>query len=176
MHAATLCAAIALGCTKHDSSPPPIPSGPKKPRVDVTLWLDPRGDVPADGVALNTSTLPSSQTLERAGIRLTTLGMPKGLSATDTNRFLSNAVTQLIVGHVNAIVVVTAACLADVEPVLEKNPIGLWPIAVVVGAGCDREFKPFVGVTALVEAGKASRVRMTFDRHTGFVLKIEPIR
>lgn len=177
MHVTTLCVIIGFGCSKHESPEPPVAPGPKKPRAEVMLWFDPRGEVPADAVKLDTTTPPASrQTLERAGIHFAIVGLPKGLSAAEIDQSLVGAVVESERTHINATIVITHACLADIGPVLEKNPIPLWPIAVVVGAGCGREFKPFVGVTALLEAGTASRARMTFDRRTGYVLKIEPIK
>ena len=172
-----MCGLVGVGCTKHEPPAPPAAPGPRKPRVDVTVWLDPRGEVPgatATSVTLATDAPPETrQMLERGGLHLAILGLPKGA---DAGAFLEKAVPEAEAAGSNATIVVSTGCLADLAPVLQKNVAPFWTVALVVGAGCGGKVKAAIGAAALVEAGQASRVRITFDRHTRAFLKVEPIR
>jgi hypothetical protein len=51
-----------------------------------------------------------------------------------------------------------------------------WTVALVVARKCEgAAVNPRLGAMVLVEAGSASRVRITFDHTTRAFLKVEPI-
>lgn len=76
----------------------------------------------------------------------------------------------------NASIVVSARCLRDLEPVLEKNIRSFWTLAAVVGARCEGgAAKTHIGPTVLIESGGTTKVRIAFDRHTHAFLKVEPV-
>jgi len=163
---------LCIGCAKHEA--PPAPQGPKKPRVDIIVWLDrePEGDAETQ-VAVKTNAPPKErEMLERSGLHLAILGVPADV---DPVTFLNKAIPEAEFAGSNATIALTTRCLADLQPALEKNVAAFWTLALVVGAACDARVKPAIGAAALVEAGKASRVRITFDRHTRAFLKVEPI-
>jgi hypothetical protein len=147
---------------------------PRKPRVDVTIWLDPPATVPADAVPVTTAAPPKTrQMFERSGIHVAVIGVPP---ESDPGLFLGGAVYDALRAGSNATIVVSTGCLKDLQAVLEKSLLPFWSVALMVGARCDGEVNPRIGAAALVEVGSASRVRITFDRNTGQFLKVEPIR
>jgi len=163
---------LCLGCSRHET--PPAPQGPKKPRVDLTVWLDgePQGD-PQTTLAISTKAPPKGrEMLERSQLKLAVLGVPADV---DAQTFLEKAVPEAEAAGANATVVVSTKCAADLARAIEKKIYVYWRVPLVVGASCDGQVKPTVGSAAVVEAGKASRVRIVFDRHTQAFLKVDPI-
>jgi hypothetical protein len=164
--------AIACGlvaCSKHGSS-----EEGRKPRVQLTVWLDPRAEVPSDGVSVTTSSPPSTrQMFERSGIHLAVVGVP---AEGDPAPFLEKAILDAERAGSNATILVSTRCLKELQLGLEKNISPMWTVPLVVGARCDGTSKDRLVAAALVEAGAASRVRITFDVHTRAFLKVEPLR
>jgi hypothetical protein len=162
--------AIACGlvaCEKPSS--PPDEQGPRKPRVELIVWLDPHAEVPPDDVVVTTAAPPKSrQMFERSGLRMAVVGLPPGADVEKAARDARDAGS-------NATVFVSTGCLKDLQLGLEKNLVAAASVAVAIGARCDGSAKPRVAAAALVEAGSASRVRIIFDRNTRSFLKVEPI-
>jgi hypothetical protein len=179
LQVATLCGMVGIGCTKPDSPAPAAALGPKKPRVDITVFLDPTAE-PADAatsLSVATGAPPKERLLlERSGLHFGIVGVPDGLSPEAASDFLAKAVPAAEFAGSNATIIVSRGCLADLQLALQKNIQAFWPVALVVGKSCGGKVKPAIGAAALVEAGKASRVRITFDRHTRAFVKVEPIQ
>jgi hypothetical protein len=156
-----------VACEKPSS--PPDEQGPRKPRVDITVWLDPRTAVSPDDVVVTTASPPKAlQMFERSGLRIAVVGVPPGGDVAKAARDARDAGS-------NATVFVSTGCLKDLQLGLEKNLLSAASVALAIGARCDGSAKPRIAAAALVEAGSASRVRITFDRHTRAFLKVEPI-
>lgn len=165
-----LVGALSLAACK--KAAPPDEQGARKPRVDLTLWIDPPSPTPQD-VSVTTATPPKDrQMFERDGVHVAVVGVP---SEGDPEPFLQGSVFEAAKAGSNATVLVTTRCLKDLKPALERNILAFWSVAVVIGARCDGGVTPTLGAMALVEAGGATRVKITFDRHTRAFLKVEPI-
>lgn len=163
---------LCLGCSRHEA--PPAREGPKKPLVDITVWIDrtPEGD-PETTVAISTKTPPRArEMLQRSGFQMAIVGVP---ADADLQAFLEKEVPEVEAAGSIATLVVSTRCLADFVPILQKKISLYWRVALVVGAPCEAKTKSALGTAILVEAGKISQVRMTFDRHMGAFLKVEPI-
>jgi hypothetical protein len=159
---------LAAACGKRSSSG----EEERKPRVDVTLVLDPHGEVAKDAIAISTASPPTSRQMhERSGIHVAIVGVP---ADGDPIPVLEREVPDAEQAGSNATIVVTTRCLKDLEPGLRKNLLYFWTVAVVVGARCEGNPSAQLGAAALVETGSASRVRITFDHHTRAFLKVEP--
>jgi hypothetical protein len=158
-----------VGCKK--TAPP---EELRKPRVDLTIWLDPSRDVPADDVTVMTAAPPTTrQMFERSGIHIAVVGVPP---EGDLTQLLWKAIPEAEVAGSNATILVSTRCLKDMQPTLQQNLLPFWTVALVMGAHCEGAVDPRLGAMVLVEAGSASRVRITFDRTTRAFLKVEPIR
>ena len=137
------------------------------------MWIDPPAAIPAGDVAVTTSApSPERQMFDRNGIHVAVVGVPKDA---DPEPFLQGAVSAAESAGSNATVFVTTRCLRDREPALARNILTSWTVAVVIGAHCDGAATPRLGAMAMVELGSASKVKITFDRHTRAFLKVEPI-
>ncbi|MBX3186574.1 MAG: hypothetical protein KF819_06150 [Labilithrix sp.] len=163
-----------MACAK---KPPPGEQGPRKPRVELTIVLAAgRGGAPSgphDVVTVTPEAPPASrQMFERSGMRVAVVGLP---SDGDPEPFMKTAVAEAEAAGSNATVLVSTRCLGDLQPALEKNVGAFWTVPLVVGARCEGAVKPNIGAAALVENGGASKVRVTFDRHTRAFLKVEPL-
>ena len=146
----------------------------RKPRIDLTVWLDPHAAVPVSGLTVMTSAPPSTrQMFERSGIRLAIVGVP---SEGELAPFLEKSILEAEAAGSNATILVSTRCLKELQLALEKNVSPMWTVPLVVGARCDGTAKQRLVAAALVEAGSASQVRITFDVHTRAFLKVEPVR
>jgi hypothetical protein len=163
---AILC--VLAGCRK------PAPAEEqKKPRVEVTIRLDPKAAAANDEIPVRTGAPPDArQMFERSGIHLAVVGVPPD---GDVAAFLGQAIPEAEAAGSNATVLVTTRCLKELQPPLEKGLLPYWSVALVVGARCEGGVNPRLGAMALVEAGSASRVRITFDQHTKVFLKVEAL-
>jgi hypothetical protein len=164
---------LCLGCSR--DAAPPAEQSPKRPRLDLTVWLDqePQGD-PQTAVAISTRTPPKERVaLDRSGIRVAIIGVP---AEGDAQKFLEPAVGEADGAGFSAIILVSTRCLADLSSAIEKKIHVYWKVPLVVGAACEAKVKPALGAALMVEAGSISRVRITFDRRTQAFLKVEPIR
>jgi hypothetical protein len=164
---AILCGLV--GCRKTE---PPDEHGARKPRVDLTAWLDPSTPIPVDDVAVAVAEPPKArQMFERSGIHVAVVGVPE---EGDPEPFLIAAVADAETAGSNATILVSKRCLRELQSALEKH-LRFWTVAVVIGARCEGAVNPRLGSMSLVEAGSASRVRITFDRHTRAFIKVDPI-
>lgn len=167
----------SVGCTKR--KPPPEEHGPRKPLVDVTVVLATATDRDAastvsdpDVVTVTPAAPPiSRQMFERSGVRIAVLGVS---AEGDPEPWMKSAVFDAEVAGSNATILVSSRCLSDLEPALEKNIGAFWTVAVVVGKRCEGSVKSNIGAAALIETGQASKVRVTFDRHTRAFIKVVP--
>lgn len=177
---AIVCGLVGAGCRKHEPALPSAPAGEKKPRVELTVWLDPTGGPAArDGTAISLSTaaLPKTpQLVKREGIAIGVIGVPKNLALREAIEYLGNTIYEIRVAGSDATVVLGVDCLKDLAPAIQRNRELWWTVALVVGNPCGGRVTSPIGVTALVETGQASRVRLTFDRNTRALLKVEPLR
>jgi hypothetical protein len=142
--------------------------------MELTVWLDPRAEVPRDGVTVSTSAPPATrQMFERSGVHIAVVGVP---ADGDPAPFLERAILDAEKAGSNATILVSTRCLKELEIGLEKNISPMWTVPLVVGARCDGTSKDRLVAAALVEAGAASRVRITFDVHTRAFIKVDPLR
>jgi hypothetical protein len=165
-------ASASAACTK---KPPPEQQGPRKPRVDITVVLAPgRDGVDASDVVMVTPAAPpaSRQMFERDGMQVAVVAVPP---EGELEPLVKTAVLDAEAAGSNATVLLSTRCLRDLQPSLEKNVGAFWTLAVVVGARCEGAVKSNIGAAALIESGGASRVRISFDRHTRAFLKVEPL-
>jgi hypothetical protein len=163
---------VAIVCGLVGCKKPTPPDEQRKPRVDVTVWLDARGEVPPDGVPVVSATPPGArQMYERSGLHVAVVGVPPDV---DLGPFLIKAIPDAEFAGSNATVLVTKRCLTEMRPALERELLYFWTVALVVGARCEGQVDPRLGAMALVEAGGASRVKITFDPKTRAFLKVEP--
>lgn len=163
-----------LGCGKK-SSPTTLSEDEerRKPRVDVTVLLDPHGDVPPEAVTITTAAPPTErQMFERSGVHVAVVRVPPDV---DPMAFLSREVPDAEKAGSNGTIVVTTRCLKDLLPAFEQNLLYFWTVALVIGARCEGNPNAGLGAAAWVEAGSASRVRIRFDRRTRAFLKVETI-
>ena len=164
---------LCLGCSRNEA--PPAEQAPRRPRVDLTVWLDhePNGD-PQTTVAISTRTPPKErEALHRSGLRLAIIGVPANA---DAQTFLEQAVGEADGAGFDAIILVSTRCLADLAAAIEKKIQVYWKVPLVVGAACEAKVKPALGAAMMVAAGSVSNVRITFDVRTRAFLKVEPIR
>src|SRR5690348_8903391 len=101
---------LLLACGRHDE--PPAPQGPRKPRVDITVWLDraPEGDRDA-AVEISTQSPPKGrEMLERSGLKLAILGVP---AEGDAQAFLEKAVPEADAAGSVGTILVSTRCAAD---------------------------------------------------------------
>jgi hypothetical protein len=167
-----LVAMLCLGCSRNEA--PPAPQGPKKPRVDITVWLDrePEGDSQA-AFTISTKTPPRErQIVDKSGVRLAVVGVPTGV---DPAAFLPQQVRDAEAAGANATILVSARCLADLAPAIEKQIFIFQTVPLVIGPPCEAKVKPAIGTAMMLESGQASRVRISIDLHTHELLKVEPI-
>jgi hypothetical protein len=167
--------AIAVVAAGACSKAPPSHDEGRKPRVDLTVWLGPKSDVPEDGLVVSTTEPPAGVTFfDKVDMKIAVVGVPvEG----DPAPGLEKAISDVHVAKANAAIVVTKRCLRDLVPALRKNLLPFWVVAIVVGARCDGPpVESNLGAAALLEAGAASRVRITFDRRTRAFLKVEPLK
>ena len=141
-------------------------------RFDLTVWLDPKGDVPPDGFVISTSkAYPPFQFHEHAGLKIGLIGVP---AQGDPTEVMERGVGQTHAGNGDVVIFVTTRCLSDLQPVFQKNLLPFWNVALVVGAECKGGYEPRIAAAAQVAIGSASRVRVTFDRSTKVFLRVEP--
>lgn len=157
-----------LGCKKANTD------SERRPRLEVTVWLDPRDPVPPGDIAVSTTAPPKERQLFDLGdVHMAVVAAP---TEGDIPALMERVVVDAdIQGHSNGTVVVTTGCAKDVVEVFQKNLLPFWTVAVVVGNRCGDPATPRVGAAAVVERGTASRVRVTFDRHSRAFIKVEPI-
>lgn len=161
-------AALAVGCSRSGASP-----AKDDKRIDLTVWLDPKGDVGPDGLVLSIADpLPPLQFVERAGLKLAVIGVPR---EGDPMELMERTIADVHHANVQAAFFVTTRCLSDLQPTMRRNLLPFWIVALVVGARCDGGFDPEMGAAAQVAIGSASRVRITFDRSTRVFLRVEPL-
>jgi hypothetical protein len=153
------------GCSK----PPPVGT-----RGEITFWLDPPGAVPKGDVAVATQR-PSMQmeVLDRAELKVAVAGIP---ADGDASAHLWRVMDETYRAGSNTTVVVTTRCLKDLVPEMQKHLLYYWHMVAAVGARCDGGAPPRIGAAVFVEAGSASRVKVTYDRRTRAFLKVEPLR
>lgn len=157
-----------LGCRGGEKAPPP----PKKQRVEVTIGLGASAGLPADAILVDPrSPLKKPQTFERSGIKVEVCGIPEG----DAESFMKAEVAAAYAAGTSALVFVTTRCLAELQPILTKDIATFWFVPLVIGARCDQAVQPNIGAAALVAAGTASQVRITFEGTTHSFLKVEPL-
>ena len=157
-----------LGCRGCEKAPPP----PQKLRVAVTLGLGASPGLPADAIIVDPRSPPTKpQTFERSGIKVEVAGIPEG----DAAVLMKAEGAAADSAGVSALVFVTTRCLADLQPILTKDIQSFWFVALVIGAPCDQAVQPNIGAAALVAAGTASRVTITFEGTTHSFLKVEPL-
>ncbi len=143
-------------------------------RFDLTVWLDPKGDVPPDGFVLSTSkAYPPFQFHEHAGLKIGVIGVPP---EGDPTEIMERGVGQTHWGSGDVAIFVTTRCLSDLQPAFQKNLLPFWNVALVVGAECKGGYEPRIAAAAQVAIGSASRVRVTFDRSTKAFLRVEPMK
>jgi hypothetical protein len=161
--------AAALGCRKSEDR--------RKPRVDLMVMLDPTDadarSAPRDAIAVATANPPKErQMLERSGLHIAVVGIPTDV---DPIPLLVNAVADAERAGSNGTIIVTKRCLKDLLPAVQKDLAWFWTVPLILGARCEGNPKSWLGASAWVEVGSASRVRIVFDRHTRGFLKVEPI-
>ena len=146
---------------------------PRKPRVEVTIGLGSSPGLPADAIIVDPRSPPAKrQTFERSGITVAVVGIPEG----DAAVLMKAEVAAAYAAGASALVFVTTRCLADLQPILTKDIAGFWTVPLVIGARCDgAAVEPNIGAAALVAAGTASRVTITFERTTHAFLKVQPL-
>ena len=170
MRALIVAIVCALGaCSKTQSS-----SEPRGARTEITIWLDPRGAVPSDDVAVVTTKPPSAmQVHDRGDLKIAVVGVG---AEGDATPLLQAAMGETYRAGSNATVVVTTRCLKDLVPGMQKDLLYFWHMVAAVGARCDGSAPPRIGAAVFVDAGSASRIKVTFDRRTRAFSKVEPVR
>ena len=164
---AIVCALVA--CSKTQSS-----SEARGARTEITFWLDPRGAVPSEDVAVVTTKPPNAmQLLDRGDLKIAVVGVG---AEGDATPLLQKVMDEAYRAGSNATVVVTTRCLTDLVPGMRKDLLYFWTMVAAVGARCDGGSPPRIGAAAFVEVGSASRIKVTFDRRTRAFLKVEPVR
>lgn len=158
---------LVAGCRK------PAPTDERKARVELDVWLQPRAVVPEEAIAVAAEPPSTMQTLERAGMRVAIVGVPR---EGDPIPAFERVVSEAFQAGSNATIVVTQRCLRELVPAMEKHLLTSWTVALVVGAPCEGAVSPALGAALFVEAGSVPRVRITFDRRTRAFLRVEPIR
>src|SRR5438552_2471286 len=95
---------VCIACAKQDTPPPA--QGPKKPRLDITVWLDPHeAHEDATSVTVTTRAPPKArQMLEREGLHLAIIGVP---AEVDPVAFLNQAIPDAEFAGSNATIVVS---------------------------------------------------------------------
>jgi hypothetical protein len=143
-------------------------------RTEITFWLDPRGAVPPDDVPVVTTKPPSAvQLLERGDLKIAIVGVG---AEGDAAPLLGKAMDEAYRAGSNATVVVTTRCLKDLVFGMKKDLLYFWHMIAAVGARCEGGAPERIGAAAFVEAGSASRIKVTFDPRTRAFLKVEPLR
>jgi hypothetical protein len=162
---------IASACSK----PAPAYDEGRKPRLDFTIWLEPKADLPADALAIRIPELPTGvKFFEQSDLRIGVIRVP---DEGDPAPIMERSVGEVHWTKGSAAIIVTTRCLRDLVPTFQKNLLPFWNVALVVGAHCDGPpVEPVMGAAALVETGAASHVRITFDRRTKVFLKVEPLK
>ena len=158
-------------CSK---KPPPSHDEAKKPRLDVTVWIDPKGEVPEDNVAVFTDGGPPGISfVERGDLKFGVIHIP---AEGDPGPLMELSVGQTHWSKGSAAIILTKRCLRDLVPTFQKNLLPFWNVALVVGAHCDGPpVEPMMAAAAMIETGAASKVRITFDRRTKVFLRVEPL-
>jgi hypothetical protein len=178
LRVATLWALACVGCVKHEAPPPPAAGSAKKPRAEITVWADPSAAPQDDPNSFVLPTEPPKTLLvvERGGMTLGVIGLPKGLSSADTMTLLDKPILAAQANEspaLDAMIAVSSGCLKDLEPVIKEYFFRWWKLVLVVGAPCQGKVTSPMGVTALVEVGRGRYVRLTFDRNTRAILRVE---
>ena len=138
----------------------------------MTVGLGASPGLPADAIIVDPRSPPTKpQTFERSGIKVEVAGVPEG----DAAVLMKAEVAAAYAAGVRALVFVTTRCLAELEPILTKDISSFWFVPLVIGAGCDQAASPNIGAAALVAAGTASRVTITFEGTTHSFLKVRPV-
>lgn len=145
----------------------------RKPRVEVTIGLGSIPALPADAIIVDPRSPPTKpQSFERSGITVVVVGIPEG----DAAVLMKAEVAAAYAAGASALVFVTTRCLAEIQLILTKDIAGFWTVPLVIGARCDGDaVQPNIGAAALVAAGTASRVTITFERTTRAFLKVQPL-
>jgi hypothetical protein len=160
---------VLVACSKTHSS-----SDPRGARKEISFWLDPRGAVPPDDVAVSTTEPPSAfQLLERGEFKIAVVGVG---AEGDATPLLQKAMDETFRAGSNATVVVTTRCLKDLVPGMQQDLLYFWHMVAAVGAHCEGTVPARIGAAVFVEVGSASRIQVTFDRRTRAFLKVEPLR
>lgn len=145
--------------------------------MELTVYLDPLdplAEAPSDRVSVSTSAPPAArQMFERNGVHIAVVGVP---AEGDPAAFMEKAILDAEKAGSNATILVSTRCLKDLQLGLEKNISPMWTVPLVVGARCDGTSKDRLVAAALVEAGAASQVHITFDVHTRAFIKVDPLR
>jgi hypothetical protein len=164
--------AIVCGLVSCRKTAPP--EEPRKPRVDVTVWIDPSRDVAPEDLVVTSAAPPAKrQMFERSGVHLAIAGVPPD---GELSQLLLDTIRPAEFAGSNATILVSTRCLHDLQPALQKDLLLFWSVAVVVARRCEgAPVSPTLGAMVLLEPGSTSRVRITFDRTTRTFLKVEPI-
>src|SRR5262245_21503939 len=116
---------LCLSCSRQEAAP--APQGPRKPRVDLTVWLDhePEGD-PATAVAISTKSPPKERLMmDKTGVRVAVIGVP---ADADVMTFLPKQVQDAEKAGSNATLIVSTRCLADLAPAIDKQIYVFWNV------------------------------------------------
>lgn len=161
------------GCREQARPQAPAPP-PRKPRVEVTVHVDPGAVAEDDATVVLPAKPPVTRQLTtRAGMRIGISGLPRGLDPEAIVTHLDRALDPSEDGEVDAALVVSDACLEELFPVLKKDFTRWWRTPLVVGADCGAEVPSPLGVIALVRRGRGAKVGITFDRNTHAFLRVE---
>jgi hypothetical protein len=171
--------ACALACAACERREPPSSSAAagsrgRRERVAVTVFIDrkpPAED--AQAIAVSTTAPPDKpKLLERSGITLRVVGVPKTIDAARVGPYLEKTLDDIKL-RTDAIVIVSGHCLETLEPVIKHYVVAWWMVPLVAAPDCGAPVSSPIGVTALVDARNAPPVRIVFDRATHAILNVE---